>query len=322
MDRLTSMRVFDRVVQEGGFAAAARALDMSPPVVTRLVADLEEHLGARLLQRTTRRLSLTEAGQHYLGRVRNILQDIEEADSVARAHTQELSGLLRVHAPPVLASYVVAPLLAGFRQRFPKIQVDIDVETMSEPPVEDFDVTLLGTDDRFDADIVARKIIESEAILVAAPDYVQRKGMPQSPQDLLQHDCLRLRVPGGRTRIWQMWCPEQADVPTDVDIAPVLLANHTDTLLRATLDGAGITSVAVDVVAPYLSRGELVRVLAPWITGKLALYAALPSRKFIPQRTRAFVDYLVEMTREQTQRALAACESCESPALAARRLIV
>ena len=320
MDRLMSMRVFDRVVQEGGFAAAARALDMSPPVVTRLVADLEEHLGARLLQRTTRRLSLTEAGQHYLGRVRNILQDIEEADSVARAHTEELSGLLRVHAPPVLASYVVAPLLAGFRQRYPKIQVDIDVETVSEPPVEDFDVTLLGTDDRFDADIVARKVIESEAILVAAPAYIQRRGQPQTPQDLLQHDCLRLRVPGGRTRVWQMWCPEQPDVPTDVDIAPVLLANHTDTLLRATLDGAGITSVAVDVVAPYLSRGELVRVLAPWITGRLAMYAALPSRKFIPQRTRAFVDYLVEMTREQTTRALAACGGCESPALAARRL--
>ena len=306
--------ILDRVVQEGGFAAAARALDMSPPVVTRLVADLEEHLGARLLQRTTRRLSLTEAGQHYLSRVRNILQDIEEADSVARAHTQELAGLLRVHAPPVLASYVVAPLLAGFRQRYPKILVDIDVETMAEPPVEDFDVTLLGTDDRFDADIVARKVIESEAILVAAPDYVQRRGQPQSPQDLLEHDCLRLRVPGGRTRVLQMWCPEQADVPTEVDIQPVLLANHTDTLLRATLDGAGITSVAVDVVAPYLSRGELVRVLAPWITGRLAMYAALPSRKFIPQRTRVFLDYLIEQTREQQTRAKQVCAAAHAAA--------
>ena len=310
MDRLMSMRVFDRVVQEGGFAAAARALDMSPPVVTRLVADLEEHLGARLLQRTTRRLSLTEAGQHYLGRVRNILQDIEEADAVARAHTQELSGLLRIHAPPVLASYVVAPLLAGFRQRYPRIEVDIDVETVSEPPVEDFDVTLLDTDDRFDADIVARKVIESEAILVAAPDYVKRRGQPQSPQDLLQHDCLRLRVPGGRTRVLQMWCPEQADVPTEVDIQPVLLANHTDSLLRAALDGAGITSVAMDMVAPYLTRGELVRVLAPWITGRLSMYAAVPTRKFMPQRTRVFLDFLVEETRLQTAKALEACTNC------------
>ena len=112
----------------------------------------------------------------------------------------------------------------------------------------------------------------------------------------------------------------RSNVPTDAAIAPVLLANHTDTLLRATLDGAGITSVAVDLVAPYLSEGDLVRVLSPWITGRLALYAALPSRKFIPQRTRAFVDYLVEQTRAQTTLALAACEGCESPALAARRL--
>ena len=117
MDRLLSMRVFERVVNEGGFAAAARALDMSAPVVTRLVADLEEHLGTRLLQRTTRRLSLTDAGQTYLLRVRDILQDIDEADAVASSQTTELAGLLRLHAPPVLASYVIAPLLAEFRRR-------------------------------------------------------------------------------------------------------------------------------------------------------------------------------------------------------------
>ena len=104
MDRLLSMRVFERVVDEGGFAAAARVLDMSPPVVTRLVADLEEHLGTRLLQRSTRRLALTEAGQAYLNRVRPILQDIDEAHEMTRSHTTALAGLLRLHAPPVLAS--------------------------------------------------------------------------------------------------------------------------------------------------------------------------------------------------------------------------
>ena len=307
MDRLLSMRVFERVVAEGGFAAAARALDMSAPVVTRLVADLEDHLGTRLLQRTTRRLSLTEAGQNYLNRVRNILQDIDEAHAVASAHTQELAGLLRVHAPPVLATHVLAPLLAGFRGRYPKIQIEIDVQSVAEPPIEDFDVTLMGTDDQFDADIVARKVIESAAILVASPSYVLRRGLPAAPSDLAQHDCLRLKLPHARTRLWRMWCPEGTVEPIELDIAPVLLANHTDTLLRATLDGAGITSVSVDVVAPYLARGELVRVLAPWITGRLALYAALPSRKFIPQRTRVFLDHLVEHTRAQAEQAMKAC---------------
>ncbi|MDD2547758.1 MAG: LysR family transcriptional regulator [Burkholderiaceae bacterium] len=306
MDRLLSMRVFERVVAEGSFAAAARALDMSPPVVTRLVADLEEHLRTRLLQRTTRRLSLTEAGQAYLGRVRSILEDIEEADAMTREHSGQLAGQLRVLSPPVLASYVLAPLLSGFRARYPHITLDIEVETFREPPIEDFDITLLGTDASFDADIVARKVIDSEAILVASPAYVQRRCLPQTPQELAQHDCLRLRTPDGKTRSWRMWSAEQPD-PVEVEIRPVLQANHTDTLLRATLDGMGITSVSIDLVAASLLRGDLVRVLPPWITGRLAMYAALPSRKFIPQRSKVFLDYLVEQTREQARQAMAAC---------------
>ncbi|MEK7344992.1 MAG: LysR family transcriptional regulator [Pseudomonadota bacterium] len=310
MDRLQSMRVFERVVVEGGFAAAARALDMSSPVVTRLVADLEEHLGTRLLQRSTRRLSLTEAGQQYLGRVRSILQDIDDADAAARSQTQELAGLLRLHAPPALASYVIAPLLAEFRRRHPKISIELEVENLRELPIEDFDITLLGTDSNFDGDVIARKVLESEAILVASPEYLRRRTTPLQPQDLVAHDCLCLRMPNMRSRVWQMWCPDNPGQPTHIEIAPVLLANHTDSLLRAALDGAGIVSVAVDMVAPYLTRGELVRVLAPWMTGRLTMYAALPSRKFMPQRTRVFLDFLIEETRLQTARALQACSVC------------
>ncbi len=310
MDRLLSMRVFERVVDEGGFAAAARALDMSAPVVTRLVADLEDHLGTRLLQRSTRRLSLTEAGQQYLNRVRNILQDIHEADAAVSAQTTELAGLLRLHAPPVLATYVIAPLLAEFRKRYPKILIELEVESLREPPIEDFDITLLGTDDSFNGDVIARKVLESEAILVASPEYLRRRGAPQQPQELMQHDCLRLKMPQVRSRVWQMWCPDNPAQPTEVDVQPVLLANHTDSLLRAAIDGAGITSVAVDMVAPYLTRGELVRVLAPWITGRLSMYAAVPTRKFMPQRTRVFLDFLIEETRRQTAQAMAACANC------------
>ena len=310
MDRLLSMRVFEKVVDESSFAGAARALDMSPPVVTRLIADLEEHLGTRLLQRTTRRLALTEAGQTYLSRVRNILQDIDEAHAVTRLHTTELEGLLRLHAPPVLASYVVAPLLADFRLRYPRIWIDLEVDSSTEPPIEEFDISLLGTDDHFDGDVIARKVIESEAILVASPGYAQQHGLPTTPEGLAQHACLRLKTPQTRPRLWHLWPPGDAQASVEVEVRPVLLANHTDTLLRATLDGAGITSVAIDLVAPYLMRGELVRVLSPWIAGRLAVYAALPSRKFIPQRTKVFLDYLIEQTRAQRQQALAACTAC------------
>lgn len=312
MDRLLSMRVFEKVVDEGSFAGAARALEMSPPVVTRLIADLEEHLGTRLLQRTTRRLALTEAGQTYLSRVRNILQDIDEAHAVTRSHTTELEGLLRLHAPPVLASYMVAPLLAEFQRRYPRIWIDIEVDSVTEPPIEEFDITLLPADDRFDADVIARKVIESEAILVASPGYAQQHGLPSTPQALAQHACLRLKTPFTRPRQWHLWQPEESETPVELEIQPRLLANHTDTLLRATLDGAGITSVAIDLVAPYLMRGELVRVLSPWIAGRLAVYAALPSRKFIPERTKVFLDYLIAQTRAQRQQAIDACTACKN----------
>ncbi|WP_368647445.1 LysR family transcriptional regulator [Castellaniella ginsengisoli] len=299
MDRLLAMQVFERVAREGGFAAAARALDISPPVVTRLVAELETQLGTRLFQRTTRRVSLTEAGEAYLARVHQILQDVEEADAIASAHTHSLAGRLRVHTQPVLASYVIAPLLSGFRQRHPGIVIDIDVETYRNPPIEDYDITLMGVDADFDAGIVARKIFESEAILVAAPAYVARKGAPRQPGDLSRHACLRLKKPGEPPGAWRIWRDADPKHVIDVDIEPVLSANHTDTLLRAALDGAGITSISMDIIAPYLARGDMVRVLSPWVTGRLAMYAALPSRKFIPQRSRVFLDYLAEWMRAQ-----------------------
>ena len=310
MDRLLSMRVFQKVIDEGGFAAAARALDMSPAVVTRLVADLEEHLGTRLLHRTTRKLSLSPAGENYLGRVRAIVQDIDEADRAVSSDTHDLAGVLRILAPPVLATHVLAPLIAGFRQRHPKILLNIEVAALEDPPIQDYDVTLLPTDNQFDGDVVARRVSDTEAILVAAPAYLQRRGTPVHPEDLANHDVLRLKAPDLRPRVWRLLDSDHDDAPLDVAVDPGLWVNHSDTLLRAALDGAGITSVALDLAAPYLMRGELLRVLRPWISGRLTLYAALPSRQFLPERTRVFLDYLTEQTRIKVDAALLACNAC------------
>lgn len=305
-----TMRVFQKVIDEGGFAAAARAMAMSPAAVTRLVADLEEHLGARLVHRSTRRLSLSLVGEAYLARVRAILQDIDEADGLASSQTQDLAGVLRVLSPPVLATHVLAPLIAGFRALHPKILLDIEVASFMEPPIEDYDITLMPTNADFDGDVIARKISSTEAVLVASPDYLKRRGVPGTPQDLIKHEILRLKVPGLHSGAWRLFNAACQDEPLDVVVAPGLWINHTDTLLRAALDGAGITATAIDLVAPYLTRGELVRVLRPWISGRLTLYAALPSRKFLPERTRVFLEYLTAQTREAGGRALQACENC------------
>ena len=308
MDRLSSMRVFLRVVDEGGFAAAARALDMSPAAVTRLVADLEDHLGTRLLHRTTRKQSLTEAGEAYVERLRLVLQDLEEADAMVSSQTHELSGVLRILAPPVLATHILAPLLAGFRQTYPRITMDIEVATHRDPPIEDFDVTLLGADMAFDGNVVARKVSATEAILVASPAYLARRGAPGTPQDLANHDCLRFTPSGLRNRPWRLFRSDDETRVAEIDVKPVLWANHTDTLMRAAMDGMGITATTVELAAPHLFTGALVRVLSPWIANRYTLYAALPSRKFLPQRTRVFVDYLTEQTRLNIANALSACE--------------
>lgn len=290
------MRVFQQVVEEGGFAAAARKLDMTPAAVTRLVADLEKHLGVRLLQRTTRRLSLTPAGEVYLGRLRVILSDIDEADAMAQAHTREMSGTVRVLAQPVVAVHIIAPAIPAFQRQYPEVVLDLEVQDLIDPNVEDYDLTIVNGAVPLQSSVVVRTIIESQAVFCAAPEYLRRAGEPREPQDLARHRCLRLRTPGMRLRAMTLF-DLAGDRSLEVEVPAVVSANHTDTLLRATIAGAGISSQPMDLIAPLLRSGELQRVLAPWITNRLSLVAALPSRKFMPARTRAFLDHLVEHTR-------------------------
>lgn len=154
---------------------------MSPSAVTRHVADLESHLGTRLFQRTTRRVHLTDAGEVYLARIQHILQDIEEADAQVSAHTNALAGKLRIYAPPALAYHVVAPILGEFCLAYPDIRIEIQVGAEYALPIEDFDITMLGNSVQENANIVARKIVESEVILVASLTTLAAILCPNTP---------------------------------------------------------------------------------------------------------------------------------------------
>ncbi len=301
MDRLQSMRVFQQVVDEGGFAAAARKMDLAPAVVTRLIGDLEQHLGVRLLHRTTRRLSLTQAGERYLERMRSILAEIDDADAMVQAETQEMSGTVRVLAPPVAATHTLAPAIVGFLKLHPNVSVDVHVEDSPDPAVHEFDLAVLNSAVLVDPDVIVRPIILSQAVFCAAPGYLKRHGEPKVPQDLLRHRCLRLRLPNARLGPWRLLDPTQEDRTMEVEVPAVMTANHTDTLLRATLEGGGISSQPTDLLAPLLQAGSLKRILAPWITTRLTLVAAIPSRKYMPSRTRAFMDYLIDHSRRAVQ---------------------
>jgi DNA-binding transcriptional LysR family regulator len=152
--------------------------------------------------------------------------------------------------------------------------------------------------------VIARKIITCEIILVASPAYLNRKGTPQRPEDLAQHDGLRFKTAGPRPLLWHLVHSEMPHETREVEVNTVMWSNHTGTLLRAAIDGIGLTFSSVDVVAPYLSSGQLVQVLQPWTYGQLTLYAALPSRQFLPQRTRVFLDFLTEQTQLLVAKAL------------------
>ena len=299
MDRLQAMKIFERVVEEGGFAAAARAMDMSPPVVTRMVAELEQHLGTRLLQRTTRKLSLTDAGEAYLQRVRAILHEIDDAEAAAAASTRDLRGTIRIVAAPVLATNFLAPMVALWHAHYPKLMLDISMDAYASSRVDEFDVTIMVVGEDFDANIVARSLVQGEAIVVASPGYLQRRGIPREPQDLAHHDFLRdssapVRAqmgPGRKLRLQSLLpgVPEE-----EVETLAVLQSMSTELLMRAAVDGAGVTVTSRLLAEEHLARGELVHLLPDWIFSRYTIYAALPSGRMLPARTRVFLDFLTE----------------------------
>ena len=297
MDRLNAMRVFARVIDEGGFASAARQMNLSPAAVTRLVADLEEHLGTRLINRTTRRLSLTDAGENYLERVRQILVDVEDAEAQATEATADPRGHVRVLAPPAFAVHQIAKHLPKFRANYPNVSLELVVPGPVETMDESFDVTLIirerGT---LVGDFIARPLASSEIIICASPEYFDRRGRPQHPSDLMGHDAM---VP---TFLRELNF-EQGIVGDDepggesvklVKQRPALATTHIDTMYAAALAGLGIAGLPSFVVEDALLEHALERVLPEWHLLTSTIYAAMPTRKHLPARTRAFLDFLVE----------------------------
>lgn len=299
MDRLQAMKIFERVVEEGGFAAAARAMDMSPPVVTRMVAELEQHLGTRLLQRTTRKLALTDAGDSYLQRVRAILREIDDAEAATAASTRDLRGTIRIVAAPVLANNFLAPMVALWHAQHPKLMLDLSIDAFASARVDEFDVTIMVASEDFDANIVARPLLQGEVIVVASPDYLERRGIPREPQDLVHHEHLRdpamaARMQSGPSRKLRLQSLTGDQPAQEVEMPVAVQSVSTEVLLRAALDGVGVVTTARLLAEEHLARGELVHLLPGWILSRYTIYAALPSGRMLPARTKVFLDFLSE----------------------------
>lgn len=294
MDQLRAMKVFARVIDEGGFARAARALDMAPPVVTRMVAELENHLGARLVNRTTRSLALTEVGEQYLDKVRTILADVDESEALASASTKMARGHLRLLCPPAIAVHQLAKHLPRFQAQYPQVTLEIASPGPVETVDEAYDVTIFARRDPPDGEFVARRLARSEVVVCAAPEYLDRRGRPQHPSELVTHEAVvppTSAVQRGLT--FSNAAGERYTLPRARHTA--LATIHIDTMYAAALAGLGIAGLPSYVIDDALLEHALERVLPAWHMFDVTLWAGMPTRRHLPTRTRAFLDFLLQI---------------------------
>ena len=317
MDHLRALKVFTHVIDDGSFAAAARTLDVAPAVVTRLVAELEEHLGARLINRTTRRLALTDIGEAYLERARRILFEVEEAEALATASATEARGHLRVLVPPAIAVHQLAKHLMKFHQRYPLVTVELHspgpVATMDEA----FDLTILFARLPLDGDFVARRLARSEVIMCASPEYLNERGRPAHPLELKGHNAMyppQSEAQRGlvlhRGRLGSKDSGEET-----ITLPPqkaVLTTSHADTHYAAALHGLGVAGLPSFLIEDALMEHALERVLPEWQLFSVTIWACMPTRKYVPARTRVFLEFLLEIFGGEDRDPWLAAAGCET----------
>lgn len=292
LDRVTGMRVFVRAASAGSLSAAARHLGMSPAMATKHVDALEAHLGVKLFHRTTRRLSLTEAGSGYLEACQRILPEIDEAEANAASQRVEATGLLRMNVPLSFGTLFVAPLLPEFSRRHPAVKVELG---LNDSQVDLLDggwdmgirVGRLG-----DILLQARKLGDCDMVLCAAPGYLDRRGMPRRVAELAQHNCLGYTLsPWVGSKEWAFG----RDGDVRVAISGDLIANNGEALLAAALGGQGLIYQPQFVVGAAVQRGDLLAIELdhpPFVLG--GIHVLYPPERRPPAKVRVMIDYLVD----------------------------
>lgn len=289
MDLFASMRMYVAVVDGGSFAAAADKLEISRAMVSKQIQKLEEHLGTRLMNRTTRRLSLTETGREFYERSTQIMGDVEEAEQIAGQMTRMPQGVLRVTIPLSYGQHRLGTVIGDYTQAYPQVQLDISLSDRKVDLVDEgFDLAIrIGAMPQ--SDLIARKLGAVRSIACAAPAYLARHGAPQTPADLAGHACLSYTLTGTGAD----WRLEGPDGLVSVPISGPIRADNGDIIRLAALGGAGIAFQPYFIVGDDIEAGRLVRVLPEWQSPELGVYAVYPSRKHLSAKVRTFVDFLV-----------------------------
>ncbi len=295
MQSLTEIAVFVRVVDCGSFTSAAARLDLSKSVVSKHVTRLEEQLGARLLNRTTRRLSLTEAGRALYERSRKGLTEIEEATSEVSRLQDVPRGTLKINAPMSFGILHLAPALPELLRRYPELTVDMSLDDRQVDVIEEgFDVSVRIAE-LPDSSLVARRIAPCRHVIVAAPSYLARRGTPQAPEELRDHNIVTYRYQNS-AREWHFRASDGKT--TSVAVAGSLAMNNSLALRAALLEGVGITRTPTFVVGNDIREGRLVALLKDYEPPEVAIFLVYPQRRHQSPKVRAFVDFIAERISE------------------------
>jgi DNA-binding transcriptional LysR family regulator len=284
-----TLQTFVSVVESGTLSRAAERLETTTGAVSRRIAALEQRLGLRLLNRTTRRLSLTEAGERYYEDVVSVLRALEDAEDRATHLSDAPRGNLRVAAPLSFGVRTLAPLLPGFAARYPSLRVSIDLDDRLVDILGSAADLALRIGPLEDSTLVARRIRDYRRVVCAAPDYLARRGEPQAPADLAGHDCLHY----SNIALKEEWSfgGGEGSVQT-VEVRGPLCANNGDLLRKVAVEGMGICALPEFIAADDLAAGRLQAILTGFEAPALTLWALWPARRFVPAKVRVFVDYL------------------------------
>jgi DNA-binding transcriptional LysR family regulator len=290
MDKLTGMAVFARVVEARSFSAAATQLGMSRSAVSKAIAGLEDRLGARLLNRTTRRLALTEIGQAFYERCARIVAEAEEAELAVSRLQATPRGTLRVAAPVSFGTLHLAPALPDFMVRHPDLRVEIDLADRIVDLIEEGYDLALRIAALPDSSLVARRIADNHMVVCAAPSYWRRRGRPSEPRELAQHACITYAY----HRTPNEWPFAGPDGRFTVRVDGPLMSNNGDLSLAAALAGLGVVALPCFLCGSDLAAGRLEQVLGAWMPPPTGIHAVYPHGRHLSAKVRAFVDFLVE----------------------------
>lgn len=291
MEFANLLMVFVRAVEHGGFSAAAWSMGLSPSAVSKRVSGLEDRLGVRLLNRSTRRITLTDEGRVFYERARRIAADVAEAEETVVSMGSRVRGTLRVTASVAMAKAHLLPLFPEFLKRYPELHLVLELTDRPVDLADDgVDVAIRFTEQIVDTSVVARKLLTNRRVVCASRAYLDANGVPQSPEDLLDHNCLRLWT----VTSWNEWEFQGPGGVRTLRVDGNFEANSADAVYHAALAGLGIARLSTYLVGDDLRSGRLVQLLPEHVHQKADILAVYPDRRNLAPKARAFIDFLAE----------------------------